>query len=204
MPPGRPVGELLLPHVRAAPACVQQRGRNGGGTGGALDGRGGRRKQRGVEAGAACGVDSGRASRAAFVRAVAGGAAFAVLDGGCCCVGGDALHAQTTAGVDHDGRRRTYRPGDGAARGVFGHGKDFDEPWQAVVAQTSQQWQSMSPDAQTAATLKWFAGWLLSAEGRAGSVLGGLMLLEVALLVFAAAGGAIGARIMARSRRPEA
>src|SRR5260370_5752830 len=89
-------------------------------------------------------------------------------------------------------------------RFVFGHGKDFDEPWQAVVAQTSQQWQSMSPDAQTAATLKWFAGWLLSAEGRAGSVLGGLMLLEVALLVFAAAGGAIGARIMARSRRPEA
>src|ERR1700738_966333 len=82
-----------------------------------------------------------------------------------------------------------------AMRFAFGHGKDFDEPWQALVAQMSQQWQQMSPDAQTAATLKWFAGWLLSAEGRAGSMLGGLMLLEVALLVFAAAGGAIGARL---------
>jgi hypothetical protein len=91
-----------------------------------------------------------------------------------------------------------------AMRFLFGHGKDFDEPWQALVAQMAQQWQSMSPDAQTAATLKWFAGWLLSPEGRAGSVLGGMMLLELALLVFAAAGGAIGARLMARSRRPEA
>jgi hypothetical protein len=67
----------------------------------------------------------------------------------------------------------------------------------------AQQWQSMSPDAQTAATLKSFAAWLLSPEGRAGSVLGGMLLLEVALLVFAAAGGAIGARLTARSRRPE-
>lgn len=90
-----------------------------------------------------------------------------------------------------------------AMRFLFGQGKDFDEPWQALVAQMAQQWQSMSPDAQTAATLKGFAGWLLSAEGRAGSMLGGLMLLEVMLLAFAAAGGALGARIMTRSRRQE-
>jgi hypothetical protein len=89
-------------------------------------------------------------------------------------------------------------------RFVFGKGKEFDEPWQALVAQMAQQWQQMSPDAQTAASLKSLAGWLLSAEGRAGSVLGGLMLLEFALLLFATAGGAIGARLMARSRRPEA
>ena len=91
-----------------------------------------------------------------------------------------------------------------AMRFLFGHGKDFDDPWQALVAQMAQQWQQMSPDAQTAASLKWFAGWLLSAEGRAGSVLGGLCLLEMALLAFAAAGGAIGARLMSRTRRPEA
>ena len=89
-------------------------------------------------------------------------------------------------------------------RFLFGRGKDFDDPWQTLVGQMSQQWQQMSPDAQTASSLKSFAGWLLSAEGRAGSVLGGLLLLETALLVFAAAGGAIGARLMARTRRPEA
>lgn len=90
-----------------------------------------------------------------------------------------------------------------AMRSFFGKGNDFDQPWNALVAQMAQQWQSMSPDAQTSATLKWFAQWLLSPEGRAGSMLGGLLLLEIALLVFAAAGGAIGARLMARARRPE-
>lgn len=89
-------------------------------------------------------------------------------------------------------------------RFLFAQGKSFDEPWQALVAQMSEQWQSMSRDPQTSATLKAFAVWLLSPEGRAGSVLGGLLLLEAALLVFAAAGGAIGARLTARARRPEA
>lgn len=88
-------------------------------------------------------------------------------------------------------------------RFIFGQGKSFDQPWQALVAQMSAQWQTMSPDPQTAATLKGFAGWLLSPEGRAGSVLGGLLMLEAALLIFAAAGGAIGARLVARARRPE-
>ena len=90
-----------------------------------------------------------------------------------------------------------------AMRFVFKQGKEFDEPWQARVAQMSQQWQSMSPDPQSAASLKHLASWLLSPEGRAGSVLGGLMMLEAVLLVFAAAGGAIGARLIAR-RRPQA
>jgi len=90
-----------------------------------------------------------------------------------------------------------------AMRFLFRQGKEFDEPWQALVGQMAQQWQSMSPDPQTAATFKRLATWLLSPEGRAGSVLGGLLLLEVALVGFAAAGGAIGARLMAR-RRPQA
>jgi hypothetical protein len=85
----------------------------------------------------------------------------------------------------------------------FGAGKEFDDPWQAVVAQASQQWQSMSPDAQTAAAFKSITRWLLTPEGRAGSVLGLLTVMEMALLLFAVAGGAIGARLMAR-RRPQA
>jgi RNA polymerase subunit RPABC4/transcription elongation factor Spt4 len=90
-----------------------------------------------------------------------------------------------------------------AMRFLFGAGKEFDDPWQAVVAQASQQWQSMSPDAQTAAAFKSITRWLLTPEGRAGSVLGLLTVMEMALLLFAVAGGAIGARLMAR-RRPQA
>lgn len=90
-----------------------------------------------------------------------------------------------------------------AMRYILGQGKNFDEPWQSLVGQMSQQWQSMSPDAQTSSILQSFAKWLLSAEGRAGSMLGGMLLLEAGLVAFAVAGGAIGARFMARSRRPE-
>jgi hypothetical protein len=49
-----------------------------------------------------------------------------------------------------------------------------------------------------------FRNLLLSPEGRAGLILTGMLVLEIALLVFAAAGGALGARMMARTRRPEA
>lgn len=91
-----------------------------------------------------------------------------------------------------------------AMRFLFGKGSDFDGPWSSIVAQMEQQWQSMSPDAQTSATLKWFGQWLLSPEGRAGSMLGGILMLEVALVAFAAAGGAVGARLLARARSPEA
>jgi hypothetical protein len=90
-----------------------------------------------------------------------------------------------------------------AMRYLLGRGRDFDDPWRSLVDQMSQRWQSMSPDPQTSATLKALAVWLRSPEGRAGSVLGGMALLEVAMLVFAAAGGALGARLLARTRRPE-
>ena len=91
-----------------------------------------------------------------------------------------------------------------AMRFFLGKGNDFDDPWRALVAQISQQWQTMSPDPQTAAALQGIANWLLSPEGRASSTLGGLIMFECALLAFAAAGGALGARLLARSRRPEA
>ncbi len=91
-----------------------------------------------------------------------------------------------------------------AERFLLGQSKQLDEPMLAKVGEASQQLQQMSPDAQTLAAWKSFTGWLLTADGRAGSTLIGLLLLEIALVVFATAGGAIGARLMARSRRPGA
>ncbi len=84
----------------------------------------------------------------------------------------------------------------------FHQGEAFDQVWQSMVTQSvQQQIQAMSADAQALASFK---NLLLSPEGRAGLMLTGMVCLEVALLGFAAAGGALGARLMARSRRPQA
>lgn len=81
-------------------------------------------------------------------------------------------------------------------------GGGFDQMWQAMVNQSlQQQVQAMSADVQA---LNEFRSLLLSPEGRAGLMLTGMLFLELALMGFAAAGGALGARLMARSRRPEA
>jgi hypothetical protein len=86
-------------------------------------------------------------------------------------------------------------------RFFFHQGKVFDDFWQNIVGQQmTQQWTSMGVDTQTIALAK---AWLLSPEGRAGWVLCAILLLVVALLLFATAGGALGARMLARSRRPE-
>ncbi|HWG22244.1 MAG TPA: zinc ribbon domain-containing protein [Terracidiphilus sp.] len=78
-------------------------------------------------------------------------------------------------------------------------GESFDATWKSMVNQNiSQQMQSMSADAQA---LTAFKNLLLSPEGRAGVLVTAMLVLEIALLVFAAAGGALGARMMARSRR---
>jgi hypothetical protein len=88
-----------------------------------------------------------------------------------------------------------------AMRFLFHNGKFFDDFWQNFVdVQMSQQWQTMGVDAQTIAQVK---TWLLSPEGRAGWVLGAMLFFMAALLLFAVAGGALGARLVARSRRPE-
>jgi hypothetical protein len=86
-------------------------------------------------------------------------------------------------------------------RFFFHAGKTFDDLWQNLVnQQMTQQWTSMGVDAQTIALTK---AWLLAPEGRAGWLLGALSLLMAALLLFAVAGGALGARMLARTRRPE-
>ncbi len=80
-------------------------------------------------------------------------------------------------------------------------GRVFDNFWNRFVSQQmSQQWTSMGIDAQTIFQAK---VWLLSPEGRAGWVLGAVLFLMAALLLVAIAGGALGARFHARSRRPE-
>jgi hypothetical protein len=81
-------------------------------------------------------------------------------------------------------------------------GGAFDDVWASKVNESfNQQFQAMSANPQ-AATM--FRNLLLSPEGRAGSALIGMLMLEAGLLVFATAGGALGARMMTRSRRPEA
>jgi hypothetical protein len=77
----------------------------------------------------------------------------------------------------------------------------FDSFWDEFVNQQMvQQWISMGVDAPTIALTR---AWLLTPEGRAGSMLSAVLFLVVGLLFFAVGGGAIGARLLARSRRPE-
>jgi hypothetical protein len=73
--------------------------------------------------------------------------------------------------------------------------------WEGMVNdQMSHQWAEAGVDAHTIAQ---YQGWLLSPEGRAGFALGMVIFLATALLVFAIAGGALGARLSARARRPQ-
>ena len=71
---------------------------------------------------------------------------------------------------------------------------------QQMSQQLIQQWTSAGVDAQTVARAK---ALMLSPEWSAGLVLFTIWCVITALLVFAVAGGALGARFLARSRRPE-
>jgi hypothetical protein len=83
----------------------------------------------------------------------------------------------------------------------FHQGNVIDSFWDDLVNQKmSQQWASMGTDPQTAALAK---AWMLSPEGRAGWVLFAVAFLIVTLLLSAAAGGALSARLFTQSRRTE-
>lgn len=89
-----------------------------------------------------------------------------------------------------------------AKRYFFHQGVAFDQLWEQLINQSiNQQAQAMGSDVHELAAVKALA---LSPEGRAGLILAGMLLLELALLGFAVAGGALGARMLARSRRPQA
>ncbi len=77
-------------------------------------------------------------------------------------------------------------------------GGAFDAAWQTEIDQVTQQLATMGFDAQVIAVNK---ALMLSAEGRAGSLLFDTALMAIVLLAFSAAGGAIGARFLGRPRR---
>ncbi len=80
-------------------------------------------------------------------------------------------------------------------------GNFFDTFWQDFVnRQLTEQWTTMGVDAPT---IGYLTAKLLSPEGRAGSMLSAVLVLAAGLLLFAVAGGALGARLLARTRRPE-
>jgi len=86
-----------------------------------------------------------------------------------------------------------------AMRFILHQGSFFDDFWQDTVKQqltpqVAQQWASIGIDIRA---------WLLSPEGRAGLMLGCILCLVALLILFAVGGGALGARLQARSRTPE-
>ena len=88
-----------------------------------------------------------------------------------------------------------------AMRFFFHQGKVFDDFWQIQMTEkASQQWAASGIDAQTILAAKTL---LNSPEGRGGVTLSIMLFLVLALVVFATAGGALGARLMGRTRQPE-
>ena len=80
-------------------------------------------------------------------------------------------------------------------------GKGMDDFWQSqFIEKVSQQWATSGIDAQTILATK---ALLNSPEGRGGVTFSVMLFLVLALVAFAAAGGALGARLMGRTRQPE-
>jgi hypothetical protein len=77
-------------------------------------------------------------------------------------------------------------------------GSVFDDFWQGLVNQQQAQGAAVSADVQTLAAVK---ALMISPEGRAGLVLFAIAFLMVTLVLFAIAGGALGARMLTRTRR---
>jgi len=88
-----------------------------------------------------------------------------------------------------------------AMRFFFHQGKTIDDTWLSMVNQImAQESAAAGADAQTVLLLR---TWMLRPEGRASFMLVGMVFLVAMLIVFAVAGGAIGSRLLAGSRRPE-
>jgi hypothetical protein len=79
-------------------------------------------------------------------------------------------------------------------------GNAFDDFWQTLVTQWQAQVNAADADVQNIAAFKAI---LVSQEGRAGVILVTIALLMGTLVLFAVAGGALGARVLARTHRPE-
>ncbi len=86
-----------------------------------------------------------------------------------------------------------------AMRFILHQGKQFDDLWQDSVQQRvtpliAQQWASVGVDIRA---------WLLSPDGRAGMMLSFILFFLAVLILFAIGGGALGARLVGRTRGPE-
>jgi hypothetical protein len=94
-------------------------------------------------------------------------------------------------------------------RYVRHQGSQMDAEWKANVEmsqQMTQQWSAgMGPadTAQAQAVRTQFQNWMLSPEGHAGWQIFGIASNSLFLILFAVLGGAMGARLLARSRKPE-
>jgi hypothetical protein len=88
-----------------------------------------------------------------------------------------------------------------AARFFLHQGKGMDNFWQGqFVEKVGQQWAATGIDAQTILTYKAI---LNSPDGRGGVIICLMFFLVLALVIFATLGGALGARLMGRTRQPE-
>ena len=79
-------------------------------------------------------------------------------------------------------------------------GSAFDDFWQNVVNLQQAQGIAVGADAQNLAAAK---ALMMAPEGRAGLILFTITILMGTLVLFAIAGGALGARMLTRTRRPE-
>lgn len=86
-----------------------------------------------------------------------------------------------------------------AMRFFFHQGQSFDDLWLNMVDRQLNQSAATGLDAHAIAVLK---SWMLSPAGRAGWVVGTVTLLAALLMLFAVAGGALGARVLGRPTRP--
>ena len=84
-------------------------------------------------------------------------------------------------------------------------GSDIDNEWKARVEASNQLTQQLAAQMGVLDQVKLQAqkNFMLSPQGHAGIETFGMASNALFLLVFAAGGGAMGARLMARSRRPE-
>ncbi len=87
-----------------------------------------------------------------------------------------------------------------ATRYWFHQGAALDDLLTRLIMQGSQQVIAWGVDPQSVSLMRAF---MLSPEGRAANVLSDACFLALALLVFAVAGAALSARILARSRHPQ-
>jgi hypothetical protein len=86
-------------------------------------------------------------------------------------------------------------------RFVLHQSSQIDAAWKAYVEASQQLTAQMGLG--DAAQMQAQKAWMLSPWGHAGFVAFGFAFNSVFLLLFAVAGGALGARLLARTRRPE-